>query len=291
VLFRSVQTAAPKVGAAPTLVEPTSNSDYAKDLDQAAGADRAIVITVGPDADTAVQTAAKAHPGAQFLELDVAVADTAPANVHGLVFDEAEAGYLAGYVAAAFAGSGKIGMVGDTQTDLRSANYAAGLQAGALEHGSGAIVSVGYAGGSDAPDKGRTAATALLDAGNNVIVAMPSLSGVGAMRQACAAKAQLVGVDTDAAQIVPDVSQCVIVSVLKRFDAAVANAIASVAAGKTLPRLALNDIANGGVALGDFHADLPSGFKASLDAVVLKLSERPTPAASLEALPSPSTSA
>ena len=289
--WSGVQTAAPEVGARPTLVEPASSTDLAKDLDSAAGTDGTVVVTVGPDADAAVQVAAKAHPAAQFLELDVAVADTAPANVHGIVFDEAEAGYLAGYVAAAFAKSGGVGMVGDTTTDVRSANYAAGLKAGASEFSGGAIVTVAYAGTADAPDKGRTAAAALVKAGNTVIVAMPSLSGIGAMRQACSANARLVAVDTDAAQIVPDVQKCVIVSVLKRYDRAVSAAIGSIAGGKQLPRLSMNGVAGGGVALSDFHADLPSGFQASLDAVMVTLSQRPTPSAVVESGPSPSPSA
>jgi basic membrane protein A len=288
--WKGVQTAAPKIGATPTLVEPASNADFAKDLDQAAGAEGTVVVTVGADADAAVQAAAKAHPAAQFLEMDVAVADAAPANVHGIVFDEAEAGYLAGYVSAAFAASGRIGLVADSQADPRSANYAAGLTAGATQFGSGATVSVAYAGGPDAPDKGRTAAAGLVKAGNKVIVALPNLSGVGAMRQACAAKARIVGVDTDAAQLVPDVQKCVIVSVLKRFDAAVSAAIASIAAGSTLPRLSIDDVASGGVALGDFHADLPAGFQAGLDAVMVTLSQRPTPEAGAGTEPSPSPS-
>jgi basic membrane lipoprotein Med (substrate-binding protein (PBP1-ABC) superfamily) len=111
------------------------------------------------------------------------------------------------------------------------------------------------------------------------------------MRQACGTKARLVAVDTDATKIVPDVQQCVIVSVLKRFDVAVSIAIASIAAGKTLPRLSMNDVAGGGVALSDFHADLPSGFQAKLDAVMVTLSQRPTPSAAVEAAPSPSPSA
>jgi basic membrane protein A len=289
--WSGVQTTAPKVGAKPTLVEPASNTDFAKDLDSAAGTDGTVVVTVGPDADAAVQVAAKAHPAAQFLEVDVAVADTAPANVHGLVFDEAEAGYLAGYIAAAFAKSGRVGMVGDTTTDVRSANYGAGLTAGASQFSSGAIVTVAYAGTPDAPDKGRAAAAGLVNAGNTVVVAMPSLSGIGAMRQACGANARLVAVDTDAAQIVPDVQKCVIVSVLKRYDTAVSAAIGSIAAGKKLPLLSMNDVASGGVALSDFHADLPPGFQASLEAVMVTLSQRPTPSAIVEAGPSPSPSA
>jgi len=195
--WHGIKTAATKIGATTTLIEPASNTDFAADLDRAAGPSAAVVVTLGPDAAAAVLVAAKAHPATQFLELDVAVPDTAPANVHGLNFDEAEAGYLAGYVAASIATAGQIGMVGDTAADVASANYAAGLKAGAAQAGSSAEVTIAYAGTADSPAKGRTAAGVLAKAGDRVVAAVPSLSGIGALRQACGAGLQLVGLDID----------------------------------------------------------------------------------------------
>jgi basic membrane protein A and related proteins len=275
--WQGVQSAAAQIGSTATLVEPNSNTDYAADLDRAAGGTRVVVVTVGPDADAAVQAAARDHPDAQFLEVDVAPADTAPANVHGLVFDEAEAGYLGGYVAAAFAGNDKLGMVGDTKTDARSANYAAGLAAGVAQAGSNPKVTLAYAGNAAIPDKGRTAAAGLVAAGDAVIVAMPSLAGIGAMRQACSQKARLVAADLDAWQVVPDVRPCLIVSVMKRYDVAVVAPIVAIASGKTLARLSMNDVANGGIGLSDFHADLPSGLAAKLVALIGALKGLPSP--------------
>jgi basic membrane protein A len=279
--WNGIQAAAIQIGAATSLVQPLSNAELTADVDTAAGADGTVVVTVGPSADAAVQAAAAAHQTTQFLEVDVVPPAGSPANVHGLAFDEAEAGYLGGYVAAAFAGRGKVGMVADTQTDTSSANYAAGFRSGASEAVPGVTVSVAYAGTPDAPDKGRTAAASLVKAGDSVIMAMPSLSGIGAMREACTRKAQLVAVGTDAWQTVPDVRPCLIVSVMKRYDVAVTTAIFGVAAGRTLPLVTLNDVANGGIALSDFHAGLPAGFQASLDAVLGTLKSgppRPTPA-------------
>jgi basic membrane lipoprotein Med (substrate-binding protein (PBP1-ABC) superfamily) len=114
-----------------------------------------------------------------------------------------------------------------------------------------------------------------VNAGDSVMMAMPSLSGIGAEREACTRKAQIVAVDSDAWQMLPEIRSCLIVSVLKRYDTAVAAAIDAAAAGKTLPRLTLNDVANGGIALSDFHAGLPAGFRASLDAVLGTLRSGP----------------
>jgi basic membrane protein A len=273
--WKGVETAAAQVGATTKLVEPVSNVELPADVEKAAGQDRTVVVTVGPDADAAVRAAAKAHPATQFLELGVVVPDTSPSNVHGLVFDQAEAGYLAGYIAAALTTSGKVGMVGDTKTDVRSTNFAAGFKAGAAQANAGVAVAFAYAGTPDSPDKGRTAGAALVKAGNTVLTAAPSLSGIGALREACGRKAQLVAVDTDAWQTVSDIRPCLVVSVMNRYDAAAAEAIATLAAGAALSRVSVSDVAGGAIGLSDFHADLPVGFQDKLDAVVGALTNGP----------------
>ena len=276
-----IEATAARIGATSKLVQPASNSEYTGAVDQAAQADGALVVTVGPVAVASVQAVAAAHPATQFLEMGVVAPDTSPPNVHGLVFDEAEAGYLAGYVAASFATSGKVGMVGDTATDTATGNYSAGLRSGANQAAPATVVTVVYGGSPDLPDRGRTAAAGLVKAGDSVIVAMPSLTGIGALRQACSNKARIVAVDTDAWQTVPDIRPCLVVSVMKRYDAAVTSAITAIANGRTLAAVTLNDVANGGIALSEFHADLPTGFQGGLDALMATLRNgppRPTPA-------------
>jgi basic membrane protein A len=247
-------------------------------------------VTVGAAVDEAVRAAAAAHPGTQFLEMDVVVPDGAPANVHGLVFDEAEAGYLGGYVAASYAGSGGIGMVGDFPADVRSANYAAGFQSGAQQANPSVAVALGYAGAPESPDKGRTAAATLIKGGSRVIMAMSSLSGIGALREACDQKARLVAVDTDAWFTVPDVGACLIVSVMKRYDAAVTAALLALASGRTVPRLTMNDVSNGGIGLSSFHTDPPDGFQPQLEAVLDALRRSPPRATAAPATAGPSAS-
>jgi basic membrane protein A len=203
------------------------------------------------------------------------VPDTSPSNVHGLVFDQAETGYLAGYIAAALANSGKVGMVGDTKADVRSTNLASGFKAGAAQANAEVAVAFAYAGDTDSPDKGRIAAAGLVKAGNTVLMAAPSLSGIGALREACGRKAQVVAVDTDAWQTVSDIRPCLIVSVMNRYDVAVTAAIATLASGGPLPRIGVSDVAGGAIGLSDFHADLPAGFRDKLDAVVGALANGP----------------
>ncbi|HEU6439811.1 MAG TPA: BMP family ABC transporter substrate-binding protein [Terriglobales bacterium] len=279
--WRGIQATAGRIGATPALVEPATRTTLAAEIDKAATADRAVVVTVGSDAADAVLAAAAAHPTTQFLEMNVVTPESAPANVHGLLFDEAEAGYLAGYIAASFSEAGKVGIVGDAAADAATANYAVGFRAGAAQARPGSTVSVGYAGTADAPDKGRTAAATLIKGGDDTILAMPSLSGIGAMRETCDRKARFVAVGTDAWQVVPDVRPCLIATVLDRYDTAVGNALLALAAGQVLPQRVMSDVSNDGIAVGDLHADAPAGFGTALAGVVATLKNgppRPTPA-------------
>ena len=269
-------------------MEPATRGALAAEIEAAAKADRAVVVTVGSDAGDAVLAAAAAHPTTSFLEMDLVVPEGAPANVHGLLFDQAEAGYLAGYIAASFSGTGKVGIVGDAATDVATANYAVGFRAGAAQARPGTAVSVGYAGTADAPEKGRTAAATLIKGGNDTILAMPSLSGIGAMRETCDRKAHFVVVGSDAWQLVPDVRPCLIASVLNRYDTAVATALLALAAGQVLPQQVMNDASNAGIAVSELHADAPARFGAGLAGVLATLKNgppRPTPA---PATPTPS---
>ncbi len=279
---------AARIGATTSLVEPASNADLETAVATAAATEKAVVVTVGPDAAQVVQVAAGSHPGTQFIEVGVAVPDGSPANVHGLVVDQAEAGYLAGYVAAAFTTSGRIGMIGDTKTDTRSANYAAGFTSGSAQAAPAVAVGIAYAGTADLPDKGRTAAAFLVNAGNDVILTMPDLAGIGAAREACTRKALLVAVEMDAWHVVPDLQPCLIASVVARYDVAVSGAILSLSTGKAPARVTVEDIANGGLALSDFHANLPPGLQPKLAAVLAALQAGPPRAPAAPPPPAPS---
>jgi basic membrane protein A and related proteins len=290
--WAGIQATAKEIGATATLVQPVTAADLPAALKSAASAAKPVVVTFGPESHPAVLAAAVANPGAQFVELEVAVAG-GPANVHGIVFDEAEAGYLAGFVAAGFSATGKVAFAGSIVTDDATANYAAGIRSGAALARANAAVTVGYAGAADAPDKGRTAAAALLKPGVDVLVAAADLTGIGAMREACEAGVKLVAIGTDAWQTVPDVRSCLIGSVVFRADTAATTALRELAAGRALPGATVADVASGGIALSDFHVDRPAGFDARLASVLATLRNNPprATAAPPSALPSVSPAA
>ena len=289
--WQGVQGAAHRLGAESSLVAPKSMAELTAAVAKAADGGATIVVTVGPEAAQAVLAATTGHPSTQFFELDQTIPDGAPTNVRGLVFDEAEAGYLAGVVAASLTTNDSVGMVGNTKTDVRTANYAAGLRSGAAYQNPAVAVTVAYAGRTDDPQKGRAASAGLIKSRVDVVVAMPDLAGIGAMREACARKAQVIALDTDASLIVPDVRPCLVVSALKRYDVAIRDAIERYASGEAAPRMTMNDVASGGIALSEFDALVPSGLADQLATVVAVMRSgppRPTPGPTPTPEPSPS---
>jgi basic membrane protein A len=288
--WRGVQDAAGRLGASSKLETPTSMAEVTAGVKQAADDGTTVVVTVGPEAAQAVLDNAGDHTATQFFELDQTIRGGAPSNVHGIAFDEAEAGYLAGFVAASVSSSGRIGMVGFTATDVRTTNYANGLRNGATYADPAVEVAVAYANRSKDPQAGRAAVDRLLKGKVDVVLAMSDLTGAGAMRQACARKAGIVALDTDASLVLPEVEPCLLVSVLKRYDVAARDAILSYAAGDPLPAAIMFDVADGGIGLADFHKPVPPGFDDRLAGVMAALRNgppRPTPAPTLTITTSP----
>ena len=273
--WSGVHSAAGTVGATSSLVAPLSPADVEAAPETAASGGASVVVSVAPQAGPAMLAAALAHPAVQFIVVDQNVPAGAPANLHGIVFDEAEAGYLAGYIAASLTQTGRIGMVGDSASDTRTRNYLAGFKAGATFARSNVKVTVAYAGTGLAPEKGRAASTSLIKGHADVLLTLPSLSGIGAMRDACSRKATLIAADTDAWSLVPDVQRCVAVSVRKRYDVAVEAAIVALAAGQTLPALTMADVASGGIDLSDFHVQEPADLPGKLSALLAALASQP----------------
>lgn len=290
--WQGVQDAASRLGASPRLVTPASMAEVADAVKKAADDGTTVVVTVGPQGAQAVSDVAGGHAATQFFELDQAIPDGAPSNVHGLVFDEAEAGYLAGVVAASVTESHKIGMVGDTATDVRTANFANGFRNGAKYADPAVEVTVAYAGRSDDPQKGRATTAGLVLGNADVILAMPDLTGAGAMREACTREARVVAVDTDADLVLPDIAQCLVVSVLKRYDVAVRDAILRYVANEAMPAVTMFDVAGGGIGLSDFHNPVPSDLSDRLAGVLAAMRNgpsRPTPEPT--PIPTPTTDA
>ena len=127
--YEGAKNAAAALGTTAEYVVPKDASDYTKDIQSFVDKSYNVIVTVGFNLGDATIKAAKANPNIWFIAVDVApcVDETgAPDSTFackgdaskllpkliGVTFQEDQAGYLAGIVAASVSKTGTIGQLG-----------------------------------------------------------------------------------------------------------------------------------------------------------------------------------
>ena len=100
--FEGVKRAKSELGVDYRVIESASDSDYVPNMQSLADDGYDLIIGVGFAQGEAVATVANEYPDTKFaiIDVDQASLEGAPANVVGLLFQEEQAGYLAGVIAA-----------------------------------------------------------------------------------------------------------------------------------------------------------------------------------------------
>ncbi len=189
---------------------------------------------------------AKEFPDVQFAIIDdSSLKDT---NVTSLVFAEEQGSYLVGAIAAQASKGKDIGFIGGVNTPLIE-KFEAGFTAGAKAVTPDIKVQVKYLTqspdftGFNAPDKGKTTATGMFDAGADVVYHAAGGSGSGVFDAASAAKKLAIGVDSDQyLTAAPAVKDVVLTSMIKRVDTAVYDMIKSTVDKKPLTGIQTFDL-------------------------------------------------
>src|SRR3989454_8663155 len=120
--WKGVQDGASAVGGSAKNIVTKDIADYKQNIQSFVDQKCDIIVTVGFLIGTDTLAAAKANPSIQFFGIDqfICVAKDAsdkeckgdvPANYQGLIFNEAQDGYLAGIVAGTITKNNKIGAV------------------------------------------------------------------------------------------------------------------------------------------------------------------------------------
>ncbi len=272
--WKGVQEGAAAIGApAPKVIVTKDVADYKQNIQQFVDQKFDVILTIGFLIGSETLKAAKANPSIQFFGIDQFVADPAPANYQGLLFAEAQAGYLAGIVAGTITKSGKIGAVGGRSDVPPVVSYIKGYGNGAKSVKAGVKVSVNYTEDFNAPDKGEASAKTMIGQGVDVIFQVAGLTGAGALRAACSAKIYGIGVDVDQYQSLPDAKQCIVTSAEKHIQIAAREAIKRFKDKGKQGGNFFNDAKNQGIGyspirnLSPVPAGLEDKLKAAIDAM------------------------
>jgi len=237
--WNGVQIAAKKLGVEPKVIETTDPNDYEKNINQFISEGYNVIVTVGFALADATNAAAKANPEVKFIGVDQFQAEEIP-NVAGLVFNEDQAGYLAGYLAASLSKSGKIGAILGTDAVPPVWRFGEGYRAGAKAAKSDVDVQtvyhndVGFDKTFSDPEWGKATALSMIDKGVDVVFGAGGRTGNGALLAAAERKDKgvlAIGVDTDQYLTVPEAKDVLLSSAFKILDQGTADLIAKAADG------------------------------------------------------------
>jgi basic membrane protein A and related proteins len=261
--WKGVQDGASAIGGTAQNIVTRDIADYKQNIQQFVDQKYDIIVTVGFLIGTDTLAAAKANPTIQFFGVDQFIADPVPANYQGLLFNEAQAGYLAGIVAGTITKSGKIGAVGGRSDVPPVVNYIKGYENGAKSVKSNVQVTITYVEDFNAPDKGEASARTMIGQGVDVVFQVAGLTGTGVLRAACNAKVYGIGVDVDQYLSVPSTKDCTITSAEKRLQNATRDAIKRFKdKGKQTGNFS-NDATNDGIGLSEIRnlSPIPAGMQ------------------------------
>lgn len=248
-----------QLGIQGRVLTSSSGADYLPNLTTLAQQGYNLVIPVGFLMANATDAVAKQFPNVKFAMVDSDATQEAgdPKNIEGLLFEEQQAGYLAGYLAGLYAkahGYKTISSVGGQKIPPVD-HYIAGYQAGAKAADPGITTLNGYS--QDFTDESKCKEVALnqIAQGSKVVFQVAGGCGLGALSAAQQQGVQGIGVDADQAYL----GSYILTSAEKKVDVAVFNAIKNAMHGQfAAGGNVINNIANGGIGYGKIG---PAGLK------------------------------
>jgi basic membrane protein A len=282
--------------------EAKGATDYENNIQTLVDKGCTAIVTVGFLQTTATVAASAANPTIAFAQVDTAwgcgpdftcgtADDTEPANYTGLDYQVDQAAMLAGYLAAGWTKSGKIGTYGGLAFPGVT-RFMDGLYAGIQwhnEHKSTTVTLIGWdganadpvaaggafvggSGGNDTwgdPAKGEQLAKTLLDQGVDIVHPVAGATGNGSIKAMHEAGKWAIGVDTDQyISIGPPTNAAILTSAQKAIDVSVLDFFNRVEGGYLGGSDYSGTIANGGVLLSPYHdydSQIPAELKTEIE--------------------------
>ncbi len=282
--YEGLVKAADELGVEFKEVESASETDYAPNLTNLADQGCDLIITVGFALAEATSESAGANSDIEYVSIDDTVdtdfdGTTDQENIKPLVYDTAQAAFLAGYAAASYSKTGVVGTFGGQNFPTVSIfmdgyaqgvahfNEVKGTDVKVLGwDGTDGVFTGGFAAGTDA----QNAAQGLID--QNVDVLLPVggpiyQSAAAAIRDA-GREIALIGVDADVYETDPSVADLLLTSIRKGMDVSVYEAVVAAGEGNFSNEQYVGTLENEGVSLASFHdfeSKVDAGLAGELD--------------------------
>jgi basic membrane protein A len=281
--FEGLNDAADELGVKPITVESAAETDYAPNVENLVDQGCDLVVTVGFLLAEATGAAAAANPDVKFTIIDDYVdldgdGKTDSENIKPIVFDTAQAAFLAGYTAASYSKTGVVGTFGgipippvtifmDGFVDgVNYYNEVKGADVKALgwdkeaQNGS-------FTGGFEVGVDAQNLAQGLIDQNADVLLPVGGpifQSAISAIRDS-GKEIAMIGVDADLYETFPDGADLFLTSILKGMKVGVNEVVLAAAEDKFDGTPFVGTLENEGVGIAPFH-DFEDKVDAELQA-------------------------
>ena len=268
--YEGVKEAADELGAKFKDVESNSPNDYTSNLEGLVGQSCDTIVTVGFALSAATIESAKANPETEYVLIDDAAdADfdgkTDAENIKPILYDTAQAAFLAGYVAADYTKTGVVGTYGGQPfptVTIFMDGFKQGVEYYAKTKNKDVKV-VGYEGGEKgsftgefvANEKATNTARQIIDQNADVILPVggPIYQGALTAIADSGKEVALIGVDADFYETDPNTQDVVLTSILKNMKTSTKDVILAAGEGEFDATPYVGTLENDGVGLAPFH--------------------------------------
>jgi len=284
--FEGITKAADELGTKAITVESATETDYAPNLTELVNQGCNLIVTVGFALSAATVESALENEDIEYVIIDDAADNdfdgkTDAPNIKPILFDTAQAAFLAGYLSAGVTETGKLGTFGGMNFPTVSI-FMDGFKQGAEYYNeeNGTSVSVlgwdgtdgSFTGGFEAGAAASSTAQALIDQDVDVLLPVGGpiyQSAATAIRDSGKA-ISLIGVDADVFESDPTVGDLLLTSIRKGIDVATYDAVLAAGKGEFDVTPYVGTLENEGVSIADYHdkADMvPSELNDAVQAL------------------------
>ncbi|MGP6172114.1 BMP family lipoprotein [Microbacterium sp. A204] len=263
--FEGMVQAADELGVEYKNVESNSETDFAPNLESLVSQGCNAVVSVGFALSAATVEVATANPDIDFILVDDAAdndfdGEKDAENVKPLLYDTAQAAFLAGYLSAGYSETGKVGTFGGMEFPTVTI-FMDGFKQGVdyyNEQNSTAVEVVGmtsFTGGFEAGPEAKSVAQNIVDQGVDVLLPVggPIYQSALQVIKESGRDIALIGADADLFVTDPSTADYVLTSILKDMKLSVYEATMSSANGEFDAEAYVGTLENKGVGIADLH--------------------------------------
>ena len=272
--YEGVQQAADELGTEVTEVESNSENDYGPNLESLVAEGCDAIVTVGFALASATKESAAANPDIDFILVDDAAdggddgatfdGEPDEPNIKPLLYNTAEAAFLAGYLAADYSETGVVGTYGG-QPFPTVTIFMDGFKQGVDYYNEQKDTNVkvvgwngqdgAFTGGFEANNVATQTANRLLEQNVDVILPVGGPIYQGALTAIADAgrDVALIGVDADFYETDPNTQDVVLTSILKNMDNSTYEAVMASGEDELDFTPYVGTLENDGVGIAPFH--------------------------------------